>query len=211
MTPRSTLSRDLTSFAGRPLAIPIEDDWVSVAEAGAELGLTHSLTAQLMASELVADFADTPGPHVIRSGGRLLMPRRDLQLLADRQPVTGEPDRFINVRVGPGTIDTPPIEGRTYLGFHSSYTPAQRSLATTRWWSFSEEEAWIGHPFVASLAGFVVLCGRIAGTRATRATQGGRRLVAFDVDETDPLVDAAFTGRRIPVFPGGPALKVGSV
>lgn len=33
----------------------------------------------------------------------------------------------------------------------------------------------------------------------------------FDVDETDPVVDAAFTGRRIPVFPGGPALKVGRV
>lgn len=209
MTQRSTLSRDLRTFAGRPLANPITDDWVSVAEAGAELGLTHSLTAQLMASEVVADFTEHPGPHVIRSGGRLLMPRRALQLLADLEHATADLDRYINVRVGPGTFDTSTLEGRTYMGFHSSYTSAQRYLATTRWWSFTEAEAWIGRPFVASLAGFVVLCGRITSTRTT--TSRGRRLVAFDVDETDPMTNAAFAGHRIPVYPGGPALKIGAV
>ncbi|MGP5268576.1 hypothetical protein ACTXLV_16630 [Brachybacterium alimentarium] len=208
---RSVLSPDLSTFAGRPLAVPLPDGWASTGTVMDRLGLTQSLATQLMVSELAGDLAvresaaeTSEETWVIRAGSKLLMPHHGLDLLAD-VPLAGEaPGPYINVRLGPGTLTDKPDDPRQYVGFHRAFTEPERYDAATEWWYFTRIEDWIGSPFVASLAGFVTLTGRIAG--ATRHPT--RELVSFDVDTADEHACRTFSGTRIPVHPGGPALKV---
>lgn len=221
---RSTFSPDLTSFAGRLLAASLVDDWVSTRAVTEQLGLTQSLAAQLMVSELAGDLADgptrdsgdgsadraaargdEPAPAwVIRSGSKLLMPRSGLDLLSNVSWVDADPGPYINVRLGPGTLPDRPEDSRTYLGFHRILTAQERYDAATRWWYFTRMTEWSGRPFVASIAGFVTLTGRIERV----VPHPSRDVVAFEVDVSDEHARQVFAGRRIPVHPGGPALKV---
>lgn len=220
MAVRSVFDAELTSFAGRQLAVSLPDEWVPVRTVAGRLGLTQSLAMQLMVSELAGDLAtggqhpssdrvdncSDAGPWVIRSGSRLLMPRRGLELLASVPPVEGAPGRYINVRLGPGTQCVVPEDRaqRPYLGFHRVFTERERYDAATRWWTFRDAEEWIGAPFVASIAGFVTLAGRIEAVANCPWADG----VSFTVDTSHLGISSAFAGRRIPVHPGGPALKI---
>lgn len=208
---RSVLSADLSTFAGRQLAVPLPDDWVSTGLVMERLGLTQSLATQLMVSELAGDLAarepaaDAPEQKwVIRAGRKLLMPRHGLDLLAKVPLATENPAPYINVRLGPGTLTDRPEDPRRYLGFHRAFTAQERYDAATEWWYFKRTEEWIGRPFVASLAGFVTLAGRIE--RVTHHPT--REVVSFEIDTTDEHALRAFSGARIPVHPGGPALKI---
>lgn len=221
---RSTFSPDLTSFAGRLLAAPLVNDWVSTRAVTEQLGLTQSLAAQLMVSELAGDLADGPtkssgdgpahGPAargdepepawVIRSRSKLLMPQSGLDLLSSVSWADADPGPYINVRLGPGTLPDRPEDSRRYLGFHRILTAQERYDAATRWWFFTRLEKWVGLPFVASIAGFVTLAGRIEQV----IPHPSRDVVAFEVDESDEHVQQVFARRRIPVHPGGPALKI---
>ncbi len=131
-----------------------------------------------------------------------------LELLAGVPPVEGAPGKYINVRLGPGTRSVLPEDQaqRPYLGgFHRVFTDQERYDAATRWWFLRDAEEWIGAPFVASIAGFVTLAGRIEAV----ADCPWFDAVSFTVDTSDPPgISSTFAGRRIPVHPGGPALKV---
>lgn len=220
MAVRSVFDAELTTFAERPLAVSLPDEWVPVRAVAERLGLTQSLAMQLMVSELagalsvgaqdpasdrIGDSSCAP-PWVIRSGSRLLMPRRGLKLLASIPHVEGAPGRYINVRLGPGTRSVVPEDRtqRPYLGFHRTFTERERYDAATRWWFFRDAEEWIGAPFVASIAGFVTLAGRIEAV----ADCPWMDAVGFTVDTTDADIGGVFSDRRIPVHPGGPALKI---
>jgi hypothetical protein len=175
------------------------------------LGLTQSLAAQLMVSELAGDLAQEveassgldKGTWVIRAGNRLFMPRVGLDVL-DRVPEAREESvSYINVRLGPGTQEDG-HDSRRYLGFHRRFTARERYDAATRWWLFKRASEWIDRPFVASIAGFVTLAGRIDGVSSCPSTGA----VSFDVDLDDERIRSTFSGRRIPIHQGGPALKV---
>lgn len=220
MAVRSVFDEDLETFAGRALAVPLPDEWVPVRSVAERLGLTQSLATQLMVSELAGDrlIADPASstcgaegasdvrPWVIRSASRLLMPRAGLERLENVPRVEGVLGRYINVRLGPGTQSIIPEDRaqRPYLGFHRVFTERERYAAATRWWFFRNAEEWIGAPFVASLAGFVTLAGRIEAVEDCPWMDA----VGFSVDTRDGEVCRAFSGRRIPVHHGGPALKI---
>lgn len=215
MAVRSTLSADLTQFAGRDLAVAIPDDWVSAGGVKERLGLTQSLAAQLMVSELAGDplimaegesevIRAVQSPWVLRAGTRLLMPRLGLDLLARLPYADADVGPYINVRLGPGARVTRADDERRYLGIHRVFSPQERYDAATRWWYFTRIEEWIGAPFVASIAGFVTLAGRIDGV----FTHPSMDRVSFHVDTGDAPVKAAFSRRRIPIHRGGPALKI---
>src|SRR5699024_9982392 len=200
---------ELTTFAGRRLAVEIPDEWVSVSDVKARLALTHSLAVQLMISELSGTLEPKSNsrsascPWVIRSGTKLFMPTEGLELLAEVPKIVGKVPAYINVSLGPGTIDDQ-SEEREVLGFHRRFIPSQVYNAATYWWSFNRAEEWIGSPFVASLAGFVILCGRITDV----FHHPERDVVGFDVETADEEVSGIFASRRIPIHRGGPALKV---
>lgn len=209
MATRSVFDEELTTFAGRRLAVTVPDEWVTISDVKARLDLTHSLAVQLMISELAGALAageTSDGgtrPWVIRSGSKLLMPAEGLERLAEvPETVRGVP-AYINVRLGPGTIDEQPGE-REVLGFHRQFTPAQAYAAATYWWPFNRADEWIGRPFVASMAGFVTLCGRITGV----FDHPQRDVVGFHVETADDEVNRVFRSRRIPIHRGGPVLKV---
>lgn len=220
MAVRSVFDEKLETFAGRALAVPLPDEWVPVSSVAERLGLTQSLATQLMVSELAGDrlIADpatsTPGaegmsgarPWVIRSASRLLMPRSGLERLENVPLAEDVPGRYINVRLGPGTRSVLPEDRaqRPYLGFHRVFTERERYAAATRWWFFRNAGKWIGAPFVASLAGFVTLTGRIESVEDCPWMDA----VGFSVDTSDGDACRAFSGRRIPVHHGGPALKI---
>lgn len=218
MAVRSVLSSDLTQFAGRNLAVELPDDWVSVGGVKERLDLTQSLATQLMVSELAADLLSAtddawearrsfPLPWILRSGARLLMPRIGLDLLANVPCAEADVGPYVNVRLGPGTHRTKTDDPRPYLGFHRVFSEQERYAAATRWWSFTCIEDWIGAPFVASIAGFVTLAGRIDAVTHHPSTGA----ISFAVDTDDAEVQASFSRRRIPVHRGGPALKIGTL
>jgi hypothetical protein len=131
------------------------------------------------------------------------MPAIGLERLAEVPPTVEEVPAYINVRLGPGTIDELSPE-REVLGYHRLFTPSQAYEAATYWWHFNNASEWIGRPFVASLAGFVTLCGRITDV----FDHPTRDVVKFHVDTSDEVANRVFASRRIPIHRGGPALKV---
>lgn len=211
MATRSTFDSQLESFAGRRLSTTIPDAWASLSDVEQELGLTRSLAMQLMIAGVARRYtAPISGPHldrpyVIRSGARLFIPRSDLDILRD-VPVARVSDlAYINVRLGPGTMnDRPGL--RKYLGYSIEFTDTEAYEAATHWWYFRDIDDWCGRYFVASVAGFVTLAGRI--DRVIHHPTRDR--VKFDVDTTDNQARAAFGSQRIPIHRGGPALKIGA-
>jgi hypothetical protein len=65
MATRSVFDYELSTFAGRRLAVDIPDEWVSVSNVKARLGLTHALAVQLMVSELAGALGAD-----LKAGGR---------------------------------------------------------------------------------------------------------------------------------------------
>lgn len=205
---RSVFNQSLTSFAGRSLVAPVEDDWASVSDVSRELGLTRSLAMQLMISEVARNFLTTTdgssSKAVSRSGSKLFIPRALLEALKRVPQAESERVPYINVRLGPGTLNDRPGT-RKFLGYHYQFSDRETYDGATYWWYFRQIDDWEGHAFVASIAGFVTLSGRIIRIIHHPA----RDRVRFTVDTEDSEVTGIFHSRRIPVHPGGPALKIG--
>jgi hypothetical protein len=209
MATRSTFDGQLESFAGRRLSTTIPDAWASLAEVEQEIGLTRSLAMQLMIAGVARRYAaHEPRPHlnspyVIRSGSRLFIPRSDLDALRNVPFAQASEVAYINVRLGPGTINDRPGP-RKYLGYSIEFTATEAYEAATHWWYFRDIDNWCGRYFVASVAGFVTLTGRIEHV----IHHPTRDRVKFDVDITDDQARETFENQRIPVHRGGPALKI---
>lgn len=210
MATRSTFDSQLESFAGRRLSTSIPDDWASLADVEQGLGLTRSLAMQLMVAGVARQYAPQESrsgrPYVIRSGPRIFIPRSDLEALRNVPLAQASVPAYINVRLGPGTFNDR-SGPRKYLGYNTEFSESEAYEAATHWWYFRDIDDWWGRCFVATVAGFVTLAGRI--DRIIHHPTRDR--VKFDVDTTDNAARSAFEFRRIPVHRGGPALKIGSV
>lgn len=212
MATRSTFDSQLESFAGRRLSTTIPDAWASLSDVEQELGLTRSLAMQLMVAGVARRYTarnsqfQMDQPYVIRSGSRLFIPRSDLSILRNLPFARAADLAYINVRLGPGT-ENDRLGSRQYVGYSIEFTGSEAYEAATHWWYFRDIDDWCGRFFVASVAGFVTLTGRIEQV----IHHPTRDRVKFSVDTTDSHARAAFESKRIPVHKGGPALKVGKV
>lgn len=214
---RSLVGPGFASFAGRPIAVPAASGYVGIQEISSHLNISHALGTQLALSEWCARLIDGGSERrwCYRVGERLVVPTEGLEALAAVPASNMSGIDFINMRVGPGTLagaeeSDIPGESREFVGVHSSFNTTQLTDAVTRWWQVTRPEEWEGKAFVASLAGYVVLCGRITSwsmhTLDSRDGSGPRRLTRFEVDVDDSDILERFEGRRIPVFRGGSVL-----
>ncbi len=200
---RSLVGNGFTTFAGRSIAVPAAPGFRSIQEIAADLEITHALSTQLCLSEWAQRVVPDPQHDrwCYRVGERLIMPTEGVQALVDVETVDPTDIDYLNVRVGPATADATE-DPRLFQGVHASLSEGELYDAVTRWWPVTNEAEWVGKLFVASIAGFVVLTGRITGAEKSRTTQR----VAFEVDTDDAEAREHFAGKRIPVFRGGATL-----
>lgn len=200
---RSLVGSGFATFGSRDIAFPAASGFHSIQEISADLDITHALSTQLCLSEWAQRVVTDPRHDrwCYKVGERLIMPSQGVQALAAVENVDPTDVDYLNVRVGPATRDETE-DSRAFQGVHASLTDRELYDAVTRWWPVTNHTDWIGRFFVASIAGFVVLTGRIAGAEKSAKTQR----VAFDVDTQDPEAMERFSGKRIPVFRGGATL-----
>lgn len=214
---RSLVGPGFATFAGRQIAVEAAPGYSGVQEISGRLDISHALGTQLALSEWCARLIDGGSERrwCYRVGERLMMPTEGLEALAAVPQTIPTGSDFMNVRVGPGTLAPEkerhiPGETRKYQGVHASFSAEELTAAVTRWWQVTHPDEWEGKAFVASLGGFVVLCGRITGWKM-HTSQGedaiaSRRLTSFEVNIDDAEVRECFEGKRIPVYRGGSVL-----
>lgn len=202
---RGTIGDAFTTFADRALAFPPPIlELAGVREVAETLGINYQLAGQVMVSEWALHHL--PGREAeqwchVRDQS-LFIPHEGLDALAGVPAADEDGVDYLNVRVGPGTIDAnPEFSGRRYLGAHPRFTADELYHATTRYWPVASPEEWVGKLFVASLGSFVVLTGRITDV----AWRGVR--IAFEVDVDDAEAVERFRDRRVRVHPGTVVIK----
>lgn len=178
--------------------LPRSPGLLSVTSAAERLGVTRPGAAEILHSGL-ADTAAGAGPSspAAYAGPRgPVVSEAAVDALAQRPFVDLEAPhgKAVNVRVRAARrVDD---SDRDVMGWHARLSPTQVDSATARWWARPGFNA-IGAPFVATVAGFVVVCGRIAGWTEDRGK------VAYQIDWSDTEVAEFWADKRVHTPRGG--------
>lgn len=173
-----------------PQQIPTPHGTTHVAQV---LGLTRPAAEQLILCGL-ADTLTGETTGFRNHLDRTVITPAGLSALSAVKPVHQDHGRALNPRCRAALRVND--SDRDYLGWHAKLTSAEANLSTSRWWSIPRADTDL-MPFVVTIAGFVVKCGRIQGHYVDRGKS------AFDVDWDDHEVAAIWSGRRIQSTPGG--------
>lgn len=124
--------------------------------------------------------------------GRPVLSKRGLEIL-EAAPFADPNPRALNVRVRAGRfishLDSE--ADRDYIGWNWQFTEEEASEATRQWWPILTKYDSTGLPFIVSLGGFVVRCGRIVNETTNHYA------VSYEVDWHDEEVRSIWEGKRV--------------
>ncbi|QCQ17249.1 hypothetical protein [Microbacterium sp. RG1] len=175
---------------------------ITASEACAVLNVSLRAIDQLWQAELLTE--------PIPIGRQKLYVEAEVIALANRAVIPRPYPRAYVVRVlAKANADD---HSRAYKGFTAGlYDPSDpkrdaehRRLALAGWWPCRDPEAQVGHPLIATLAGFVVGAYRISGPG-----QRSNGRVMFDVEPLDRDTASLLENRRLTLTGGPISLEIG--
>lgn len=166
---------------------------VTLSTVAKRLGITRPNAVELiysgLAEKLLNKNPDTEPLSFIDARGNPVLLEEGLQALEAVPFLEQIPEKAINVRVRAGRrVDEPE---RSFIGWDATYSEEEADLATSRWWLPLKGNV-IGMPFIVSISGYIVRCGRIISVE-----DPGYGRVAYNVDWMDSNIQQTWANHRV--------------